>query len=155
MTMEEIDPAPQDEFVPFPQPPDTVPVMAPPAESHIFKAILACLAGAVFPGLGHVILGKWDRALVFMGSISAMFAIGLRLHGRLFSPDFSDLFSTLKFIADAGNGLLYWLTWLRGMGVGDPAVYTYDFANVFIYVAGLLNMLVIVDAFDIAQGRKS
>jgi len=43
---------------------------------------------------------------------------------------------------------------MRGLGTGDPTAYTYDYANVFIYVAGLLNMLVIVDAFDIAMGRK-
>jgi hypothetical protein len=41
------------------------------------------------------------------------------------------------------------------MGAGEPTTYTYDFGNVFIYVAGLLNMLVVVDAFDIARGRKS
>ena len=127
---------------------------APPAEAGILKTLAACLAGALIPGLGHAVLARWDRALVFMVSIGLMFAFGLQFHGRLFNPDFSDLFSSLKFIADAGNGLPYWLCWLRGLGVGDPAEYTYDFANVFIYTAGLLNMLVIVDAFDIAQGRK-
>jgi hypothetical protein len=40
------------------------------------------------------------------------------------------------------------------MGAGSPSAYTYDFGNIFIYVAGLLNMLVIVDAFDVAVGRK-
>ncbi|MBZ5495864.1 MAG: hypothetical protein LAP85_05635 [Acidobacteriia bacterium] len=129
-------------------------VEALPAEAGILKTLVACVAGALVPGLGHAILRKWDRALVFMGSISLMFALGLYLNGRLYNPDFSDLFSTLKFIAEAGNGLLYWLCWLRGLGVGDPAVYTFDFANVFVYTAGLLNMLVVVDAFDIAQGRK-
>ena len=43
---------------------------------------------------------------------------------------------------------------MRGIGQGAPAAYTYDFGNIFIYVAGLLNMLVVVDAFDIAMGRK-
>jgi hypothetical protein len=83
-----------------------------------------------------------------------MFAIGLTLNGQLFSPDFSDLFAGLKFVADAGNGLLYWIAWQRGLGAGSPAAYTYDFANVFMYTSGLLNMLVVVDAFDIALGRK-
>ena len=129
-------------------------VEVPRRELHIFRTMAACVAGALIPGLGHAVLGKWDRAIVFLGTISAMFAFGLYLNGRLFSPDFSDLFSSLKFIADAGIGLIYWLSWHRGLGVGDPAAYTYDFANVFIYVAGLLNMLVIVDAFDIAQERK-
>jgi hypothetical protein len=83
-----------------------------------------------------------------------MLVLGIQLQGRLFNPDFGDLFSALKFSADAGSGLLYWIPWFRGLGTGDPTAYTYDYANVFIYVAGLLNMLVIVDAFDIALGRK-
>ncbi len=125
-----------------------------PGAAGIVRALLASLAGALVPGLGHALLRKWDRAVVFLGSISLMFMIGLRLEGRLFNPDFSDLFSSLKFIADAGNGLLYWVCWFRGLGAGEPTAYTFDFGNVFIYTAGLLNMLIIVDAFDIAMGRK-
>jgi hypothetical protein len=125
-----------------------------PAEGRIFKTLAACVAGLLIPGLGHAILRKWDRAFVFLGVIGAMFALGLYLNGRLFNPEFSDLFSILKFTADAGSGLLYWISWLRGLGTGNPAAYTYDFGNVFVYTAGLLNMLVVIDAFDIAVGRK-
>lgn len=114
----------------------------------------ACVAGACVPGLGHAILGKWDRAVVFFSSIAVMMVLGIQLQGRLFGPNFADIFSTLKFVADAGSGLFYWVPLLRGMGEGDPTAYTYDYANVFIYVAGLLNMLVVVDTFDIALGRK-
>ncbi len=114
----------------------------------------ACAAGALLPGLGHAVLQKWDRAIVFLVSISIMFAMGVQLQGRIFSPDFTDLFSILKFIADAGSGLLYWVSWVRGLGAGEPSSYTYDFGNIYIYVAGLLNMLVIVDVFDIGMGRK-
>jgi hypothetical protein len=119
-----------------------------------FKTLAACVAGAFVPGLGHAIFRKWDRAIVFFCCISAMFVFGLYLNGRLFGPEFGDLFSILKFIADAGSGLLYWIFWVMDSGRGDPKAYTYDYANVFIYVAGLLNMLVIVDIFDIAMGRK-
>ncbi len=128
----------------------------PAVKEHagFLKTFGACAGGLVVPGLGHAILGKWDRALVFLASISCMFAFGLYLNGRLFGPDFSDAFAILKFIADAGTGSLYWFSWLRGLGSGAPATYTYDFGNVFIYTAGLLNMLVVVDAFDIALGRK-
>jgi len=131
---------------------EEVPVAA--SRPGMLKALSACGAGLLIPGLGHAILKKWDRAAVFFGSITAMFALGLILQGRLFGPDFGDLFSILKFVADAGSGLLYWVAWLRGAGEGVPAANSYDYANVFIYVAGLLNMLVIVDAFDIAMGRK-
>ena len=123
-------------------------------QADAFKIFAACVAGAFIPGLGHAIFRKWDRAIVFFCSISAMFVLGLYLDGRLFNPEFGDLFSILKFIADAGSGLLYWVFWIQGFGAGDPKAYTYDYANVFIYVAGLLNMLVIVDVFDIAMGRK-
>ena len=128
---------------------------APDIELSIFHTASTCIAAALVPGLGHAVMKKWDRALVFFASITLMFFIGVGLQGRVFGPDFADLFSALKFIADAGAGLLYWVARLRGMGAGEPTTYTYDFGNVFIYVAGLLNMLVIVDAFDIARGRKS
>ena len=123
-------------------------------DAGLTRAIAACVAGLFVPGLGHAVLQKWDRAVVFFAGISLMFAIGIYLDGRLFNPDFTDFFSTLKFIADAGSGVMYWLCWFRGIGTGNPSAYTYDFGNIFIYVAGLLNMLVIVDAFDIAKGRK-
>lgn len=123
-------------------------------EPNVVKVIGACFAAALVPGLGHALLKKWDRATVFLSSIVLLFVLGLQLQGRLFGPDLSDMFSILKFIADAGSGLLYWLPWLGGIGVGEPSAYAYDFGNVFIYAAGLLNMLVVVDAFDIAMGRK-
>jgi len=130
-------------------------VNAPCVELSASQTALACAAAALVPGLGHAVMKKWDRAVVFFVSIILMFFIGVGLQGRVFGPDFTDLFSSLKFIADAGAGLLYWMARLRGLGVGEPTAYTYDFGNVFIYVAGLLNMLVVVDAFDIARGRKS
>jgi hypothetical protein len=132
-------------------PPEADPMLS---QAGPAKTFAACVAGAFVPGLGHAFLGKWDRAVVFFGCISILFVLGLRLHGKLFDPEFGNLFSILKFAAEAGSGLLYWIPWLRGLGTGDPTAYTYDYANVFIYVAGLLNMLVVVDAFDIALGRK-
>ena len=57
------------------------------------KTFAACVAGAFVPGLGHAFLGKWDRAVVFFGSISILFVLGLRLHGKLFDPEFGNLFS--------------------------------------------------------------
>jgi hypothetical protein len=115
---------------------------------------IACIAGYCIPGLGHALLRKWDRAIVFFASIVIMFSIGVKLQGRICGPDFTDIFTTLKFIADAGSGLLYWLGWSQGIGNPAAEAYTYDYANIFLYVAGLLNMLVVVDVFDIALGRK-
>jgi hypothetical protein len=134
---------------------DVLPASRPAVTQVGFlKTFAACVAGAIVPGLGHALFRKWDRAVVFFASITIMFVLGIRMDGRLFNPDFGDFFAALKFMADAGLGLLYWIPWLKGIGLGDPTAYTYDYANVFIYVAGLLNMLIIVDVFDIAMGRK-
>jgi hypothetical protein len=114
----------------------------------------ACVAGLALPGLGHALIRKWDRAVIFFACIFLLFFIGIQLHGRLFRPEFDGFFSIFKFIADAGSGFLYWIPLLRDYGGGEPTAYTYDYANLFIYVAGLLNMLVVVDVFDIAMGRK-
>jgi len=135
-----------DEMPPMPE--NTLP------RADATKTAVACVAGALVPGLGHALLRKWDRAAVFFLCIAAMVIVGVQLDGRLFDPGFENFFSLLKFIAEAGCGLFYWIPWVSGAGVGDPTAYTYDFANVFIYVAGLLNMLTIIDVFDIAMGRK-
>jgi hypothetical protein len=123
-------------------------------QAGALKTSLACIAGALIPGLGHAFFGKWVRAAVFFFSIGIMLALGLQLQGKLYGPELGEIFSTLKFVAQTGSGLLYWIPLIMGAGAGDPTAYTYDYANVFLYVAGLLNMLVIVDVFDIALGRK-
>jgi hypothetical protein len=123
-------------------------------QTNIFKAAALCVAGILIPGLGHALQRKWMRAAIFFLSISIMVLIGLQLKGRLCGPGYEDIFSALKFIAEAGAGLLYWIPLLTGFGTGAPEAYTFDYANLFLYVAGLLNMLVVIDVFDIALGRK-
>ena len=41
-----------------------------------------------------------------------------------------------------------------GVGAGQVVAITYEYGNTFIIAAGLLNMLVVLDVFDIAKGRK-
>jgi hypothetical protein len=131
-------------------------------QTNIVKAIILGIAGLLVPGLGHALQRKWLRAGVFFFSISLMAVLGLQLQGRIYSPEdifsaqsiFDSIFSFLKFAAEAGAGLLYWIPFLGGSAAGDTKAYTYDYANLFLYVAGLLNMLVVIDAFDISLGRK-
>ncbi len=51
-------------------------------------------------------------------------------------------------------GIPYVLAKALGAGAGRVVAITYEYGNTFVVVAGLLNMLVVLDAFDIAQGRK-
>ncbi|MDR1728635.1 MAG: hypothetical protein LBT74_12050 [Acidobacteriota bacterium] len=118
------------------------------------KTAVACVAGWLVPGLGHALFRKWDRAGVFFCCITAMILLGVGLDGRLADPNFGGLFPTLESIANVWSGLPYWIPWMLGAGVGDPTAYTYDYANKFIWVAGCLNILTVIDVFDIARGRK-
>ena len=55
---------------------------------------------------------------------------------------------------DLGIGVPYFLARALGFGEGTVVATTYEYGNTFLIVAGLLNMLVVIDAFDIALGRK-
>ena len=60
----------------------------------------------------------------------------------------------LAALANMGIGLPYILARVMGYGAGTVIAVTYEYGNTFLIVAGLLNMLVVIDAFDIAMGRK-
>jgi hypothetical protein len=116
--------------------------------------VLLCLAAWAVPGAGHLWLGRRFKGLVFMIVIPLMFAIGLGVQGRLFPFDFSEPLVGLAAFADLGNGLPYFVAGLLGFGNGDVRAVTYEYGNTFVIVAGLLNMLVVIDAYDVAIGRK-
>lgn len=115
--------------------------------------IWICFAAWFVPGAGHVLLKRWRRGVVFWIALMVLFVCGLMMDGRLFglTPGF---FGILKFAADAGIGLPYILAILTGWGRGDVTSYAYEYGNTFLFTAGLLNMLLVVDVFDISQGRK-
>jgi len=115
--------------------------------------VLLCLATWALPGVGHLWLGR-RKGLVFLIALPLMFAIGLGIKGRIFPFDLSEPLVGLAAIADFGIGLTYFVATALGFGSGEVRAVTYEYGNAFLIVAGLLNLLVIVDAFDIAQGRK-
>jgi hypothetical protein len=115
---------------------------------------MALVAGWLIPGAGHLLLGKWIRASLLAVSILCMFAIGIALSGKVYSPNTGDPLDMLGFAGDLGSGLLYGLA--RMMGWGQAAVQTAvaDYGTKFIVVAGLLNIVAAVDAHSLASGRK-
>lgn len=105
------------------------------------------------PGLGHLWLGRL-KGLVFLLVLPAMFALGLFLEGRIFPVDFSQPLVGLAAIANMGVGLPYIIARVMGYGAGNVIAVTYEYGNTFLIVSGLLNALVVIDAFDISKGRK-
>jgi hypothetical protein len=116
--------------------------------------VLLCLASWAIPGAGHLWLGRRTKGLVFLTALPVMFAIGLAIHGRLFPFDVSDPLVCLEAFADLAIGVPYLIAAAFGYGQGDVRAVTYEYGNAFLVVAGLLNLLVMIDAYDVAVGRK-
>jgi len=119
----------------------------------VFPAIVL-LAGWLVPGGGHMVLGKWVRAALLMVSIVAMFAIGVALGGKVYTPNTGEPLEMLGFVGDLGAGLLYGLARLLGWGQAPVLTAVADYGKMFIVVAGLLNVVAAVDAHSLASGRK-
>jgi len=115
---------------------------------------MALIAGWLIPGAGHLLQRKWIRGSLLMVSIVAMFAIGLALKGKIYSPNTGDLLDILNFAGDLGNGLLYILARMLDLGQVTVQVATADYGTKFMVVAGLLNIISAVDAHSLATGRK-
>ena len=116
--------------------------------------VLLCLTSWAIPGAGHLWLGRRSKGLIFLVALPAMFAIGIALHGRLFPFDLSEWLVCLAAIADVGIGIPYFMAGALGYGTGEVRAVTYEYGNAFLIVAGLLNLLVVIDAYDVAMGRK-
>jgi hypothetical protein len=115
---------------------------------------LICAAAWFVPGGGHLWLGRRQKGLAFLVALPLMFASGLWLEGRLFPFELTQPLVALAAFADIGIGLPYFIAKAMGQGAGRVVAATYEYGNAFLIVAGLLNMLVVLDAFDVAQGRK-
>jgi len=134
------------------------------------SAWLIGLAAWFVPGSGHLLQKKWGRAALMGGAVWLSFFVGLAMGGHMFdlSPDgtapvslfdWSTMIQVPPMIANLGSGILYVVSWLMDIGFADDpaqaARTTYEYGNTFLLIAGLMNYLTMLDAFDVAAGRKS
>jgi len=117
--------------------------------------LVLCAIGWAIPGAAHLWLGRRDKGLVFFVVPVLMFAAGLWLDGRIFPVDPSQPLVALAALANLGIGVPYFAAWAAGLGAGIVVAPAYEYANTYLIVAGLLNALVVLDAYDIAIGRKA
>jgi hypothetical protein len=115
---------------------------------------LVYLVSWLVPGGGHLWLGRRQKGVTFLIALPMMFAVGLALEGRLFPFEWSEPLVALAALADVGSGLPYLVARMFGLGLGLASATTYEYGNAFVITAGLLNALVIIDAHDVALGRK-
>jgi hypothetical protein len=128
---------------------------APAAAAPITTmSVVAPAVAWLIPGAGHLIQKRWIRGVLLLISVVAMFVFGLAMDGKIYKPNAGDLLDILGFIGDLGAGALYILGRVLDWGGTSIAVATADYGTKYIVVAGLLNVMAVVDAYHIAIGKK-
>ena len=140
-------------------------MVAEDAERAPRRAWVVGLAAWLIPGLGHLMVNRWGRALLMGGAVWLCFFVGMAMGGRLNAlalysgPISSFLISFVLVNGNLGTGALYIVSWMLDYGFAEDiekaARVTHEYGYIFLFVAGLLNYLNMLDAFDIAAGRQS
>ena len=119
------------------------------------RPLLACAAAWLIPGAGHFVVGQTRKGAIFFVVLTGMFVMGLALGGRLFPLQWAEPLVVLSALSEAAVGVPRMASWLGGLGQGDVVAASYEYGNTFLIVSGLLNALVLLDAYDVAAGRKA
>jgi hypothetical protein len=135
------------------QPTKSAPRAAAVAEPS--RVGLTCAIAWLVPGAGHLMQGQIRKAAIFFVVLTFMFVIGLACGGRLFPFQTAEPLAFLAAVAEWAVAVPRAIAALAGFGLGSITAATYEYGNSFLIVGGLLNMLVILDAFDFATGRKT
>jgi hypothetical protein len=115
---------------------------------------LIALAAWLVPGLGHLLLRRWVRALGFFIATGGLALAGLALRGEIFSLHSDDPFGVLGFIADLGSGIFYFVARIFSTAGPDISHASGDYGTRCIAASGIVNLLGVIDAFGIARGRR-
>jgi hypothetical protein len=119
------------------------------------RAFGAAALAWVFPGLGHFYLGRRRTAALFALIVSLCFVLGLSFEGRLYTIESGQPLTILATFAVSGAGLWNVAARLFSNNPGGTVLApTYEYGCAFLLTAGLMNLLLMLDAWDIATGRK-
>jgi hypothetical protein len=124
---------------------------APPRRSKAAAMVLAWLV----PGLGHYYLGRRKTAIAFALIVAATFLLGLSFQGRLYTVEEGQPLTILATFAVYGAGLLNIAA--RAISenpAGTILSPTYEYGCAYLLTAGLMNLLLVLDAHDLATGKK-
>ena len=144
------------------------------ADAGYRAAVLPCVLAWVVPGAGHFYLGRRVRGVAFFAIVVVTFTLGLVLDGRAYLADRAHPLTYLATFANAGLGPMELierkatygeLVWRLPPGRPGQVVLdrmrrrvrsgTSEYGTTFLLTAGLMNILLILDAYDVATGRKA
>ena len=122
--------------------------------SFPLRAVLLCSIAWLLPASGHLLLGKRFRALGFAVVLLVAFGLGLRLEGNLYRPIPGQPLSYLATLGAMGVGAPYFVARFAAGFDGKPEAPGFEYGTVFLLSAGLMNLLLVLDVWDLSQGRK-
>jgi hypothetical protein len=131
------------------------PLTEPRAGANPATAVFVAIAAWALPGLGHLLLRRWDRALFFFLAVGGLAVAGYGMRGEVFTARSGDPFGALGFFADACSGAFYFLPRLLEAAGPDISRAAGDYGTRFLATAGMVNLLAVLDATGIASGRRS
>src|SRR5690242_7291637 len=117
-------------------------------------ALVAAAAGWLVPGLGHALLHKWGKAIVYFCGVAILALIGLRMRGNVFSSNAADAFDMLGFLADIGGGIFYFLAGTINPLGAHVSRASGDYGTRLFATAGVLNLLCVLEVLQIGFGSK-
>jgi hypothetical protein len=119
-----------------------------------FNPQLAAVAAWLVPGAGHFLLGRRARALAYLGVLAANVVIGLALDGNLYRVVGGQPLTVLATLGAMGLGLPYFVLRYGFHYTGEITAPSYEYGTAFLLTAGVMNLLLVLDVWDIAHGRK-
>ena len=117
--------------------------------------ISVALAGWAVPGLGHLLLRRWGKAAVYFLCVGGLACAGLAMRGGIFDAGAIDMFVRLGFFADMGAGVFYFLAHMIQTAGPDVAHASGDYGTRLFATAGMLNLLTVLEAYEIGRGRRT
>ncbi len=117
-------------------------------------ALVAAAAGWLVPGLGHALLQKWGKAIVYFFGVGILALIGLWMRGNVFASNAASAFDMLGFFADIGCGIFYFLAGTINPAGADVSRASGDYGTRLFATAGVLNLLCVLEVLQIGFGSK-
>ena len=122
------------------------------------NAFVAGVLALLLPGAGHLYLRKYRRAALFCFCVLALAIAGAatsgEMHSLLRENAGEGFLQMLAAIGNIGLGAVHIVFVVFGIAQGDIAARGYEYGTTFIIIAALINVLVILDAWDIAVGKR-
>lgn len=112
------------------------------------------LLALLVPGLGHAFAGRRARGAAYFLLVGAAFGLGLLLGGPLGPLPPRSFGGFLATAATHAVGAPALLARAAGLGAGEPRAPSLEVAATYLIVAGVMNVLLAFDAWDVAGGRK-